>query len=341
MTSIVQRLSQTVTAAQTLSEFTRPLLEIIIDVTELESAYFTTVDEARGVQNILYSLNSATMNIPEGLEVPWSDTLCKRALQEGRVFTENVPERWNDSEAARALNIQTYASTPVRFASGKLYGTLCATSSKTQSISDEAADVLQLFSKIIAGFVEREQLVKSLQRANEELASLAMLDALTGLPNRRCVTEELNRVISHCRRTREWVLVGFIDLDDFKQINDQFGHEAGDALMRILAEQLSKTLRGRDMLARFGGDEFVMVGAGPLLQEDGDPVLTDLQNRLSLASVASVVLADGRKIDYAGASVGMVCLMPDETDVGDALQKADAAMYKVKASRKPQEVGGT
>ena len=84
MISIVQRLSQTVTAAQTLSAFTRPLLKIMIEVTELESAYLTTVDEARGVQNVLYSLNTSQMNIPEGLEVPWNDTLCKRALEEGR-----------------------------------------------------------------------------------------------------------------------------------------------------------------------------------------------------------------------------------------------------------------
>ncbi|MEG0047197.1 MAG: diguanylate cyclase, partial [Comamonas sp.] len=90
MTSIVQRLSQTVTAAQTLSAFTRPLLEIMIEVTALESAYLTIVDEARGVQNVLYSLNTSQMNIPEGLEVPWNDTLCKRALEEGRTFTGNV-----------------------------------------------------------------------------------------------------------------------------------------------------------------------------------------------------------------------------------------------------------
>ena len=341
MISIVQRLSQTVTAAQTLSAFTRPLLKIMIEVTELESAYLTTVDEARGVQNVLYSLNTSQMNIPEGLEVPWSDTLCKRALEEGQTFTNNVQECWGDSDAARALDIQTYVSTPVRFGSGQLYGTLCATSRTSQSISGEAEDVLRLFSKIIAGFVEREQLVRSLQRANEELASLAMLDALTGLPNRRCITEELNRVIAHCSRSREWVLVGFIDLDDFKQINDQFGHEAGDSLMRILAEQLRVSMRGCDMLARFGGDEFVMVGIGPQLQEDGDAVLEDLRTRLFSASIASVELSDGSKIDYAGASVGMVCLVPDNTDVDDALQKADAAMYKVKASRKQSEVAAT
>ena len=333
MTSIVQRLSHTVTSSQTMPALIGPLLEIMLEVTGLDSAYLTTVDEERGVQNVVHALNTGTMLIPEGLEVPWSDTLCKRALDEGRTYTGDVKECWGDSDAARALNIQTYVSTPVRFASGKLYGTLCATSDRSVKLADEAEDVLRLFAKIIAGFAEREQLVSSLQLANQELASLAMLDALTGLPNRRCVTEELNRIIAHCRRTREWVLVGFVDMDHFKQINDQYGHEAGDALMRTMAEQLSAALRGSDMLARFGGDEFVMVGTGPLLDGDGDAVVKDLQQRLSAASVVAVDLADGRQISYPGASVGMVCLTPDDTDVDDALQKADAAMYRVKTAR--------
>lgn len=337
MSSIVQRLSSSVTSSQTLCAFTQPLLEILIEVTELESAYLTTVDEPRGIQSVLYALNKGEMNIPEGLQVPWADTLCKRALDEGCNYVSNVTECWADSGAAKKLGIQTYVSTPVRFANGALYGTLCAASTRSQPLSDEAKDTLRLFATIIGGFAEREQLLSSLQKANAELSSLVMLDALTGLPNRRCVTEELKRVITRCRRTREWVLVGFIDLDEFKQINDHFGHEAGDALMRIQAEKLGTAVRGSDMLARFGGDEFVMVGIGPQLTQDGDTTSQELQRRLSSASVVRVELPDGRSIEYPGASVGVVCLDPDETDVDDALQKADAAMYRVKAMRKLPE----
>ncbi|MEF9949502.1 MAG: GGDEF domain-containing protein, partial [Comamonas sp.] len=131
--------------------------------------------------------------------------------------------------------------------------------------------------------------------ANRELSSLVLLDALTGLPNRRCLTEELHRVISHCRRSREWVLVGFLDLDRFKQINDQHGHEAGDALLCSLGEQLAAAVRSSDMLARFGGDEFVIVGSGPQLIDDGDAIATDLQQRLAAASSITVLLSGGRK----------------------------------------------
>ncbi|MEG0148367.1 MAG: sensor domain-containing diguanylate cyclase [Comamonas sp.] len=333
MQSMVHRLSQSVSSAQTLSGMTRPLLEILVELTDLESAYLTTVDEARGVQNVIYSLNTGELNLPEGLEVPWGDTLCKRALDEGRMYTGNVAECWGDSGAARELGIQTYVSTPVRFASGSLYGTLCAASRRSAQLPQDAESALRLFAKIIAGFAEREQLVQSLQQANRELSSLVLLDALTGLPNRRCLTEELHRVISHCRRSREWVLVGFLDLDRFKQINDQHGHEAGDALLCSLGEQLAAAVRSSDMLARFGGDEFVIVGSGPQLIDDGDAIATDLQQRLAAASSITVSLSGGRKLVYEGASVAVISLSPDETDVDDALQKADAAMYRVKAAR--------
>lgn len=334
MESIVQRLSQTTAVAQTLQALTRPLLEIVQEVTRLESAYLTTIDEEHGVQNVVYALNSGALQMTEGLQVPWSDTLCKRALEEGRMYTGDVAQCWGDSDAARELGIQTYVSTPVRFSSGKLYGTLCAASRESAALAQETESVLRLLARIIAGFAEREQLLHALQHANRELTSLAMLDALTGLPNRRSLTEELQRVIAHCRRSREWVLVGFVDLDHFKEINDRHGHEAGDALLCTLGTQLAAAVRGSDMLARFGGDEFVMVGMGPSLDDDGDQMARNLQQRLFEASVACVELPGGGQFIYQGASVGIVCLPPDGTDLDDALQKADAAMYRAKAARR-------
>jgi diguanylate cyclase len=336
MESIVRRLSQTVVAAQTLQALTRPLLEILLEVTGLESAYLTTVDEEHGVQNVLYALNTGTLQLTEGLQVPWRDTLCKRALDEGRMYTDDVAQCWGDSDAARGLGIQTYVSMPVRFSSGQLYGTLCAASGESAPLAPETESVLRLFARIVAGFAEREQLLHALQHANRELASLAMLDALTGLPNRRSLTEELQRVIAHCRRSREWVLVGFVDLDHFKEVNDRYGHEAGDALLCTLGTQLAAAVRGSDMLARFGGDEFVMVGMGPSLDDDGDLVARDLQRRLFDASIARVELPGGGQFTYQGASVGIVCLPPDGTDLDDALQKADAAMHRAKAARRKQ-----
>jgi len=132
MDSFFAQLSDSVARARTLEELTRPLLELLETVTGLESTYLTTIDLAEGLQRVVYARNSHDLQIPEGLTVPWGDTLCKRALDEGRLYTDNVGSIWGDSEAARLLGIQTYVSTPVRTDDGALYGTLCAASSRPQ-----------------------------------------------------------------------------------------------------------------------------------------------------------------------------------------------------------------
>ena len=130
MSELLDHLSESVTSARSVEELTRPLLEMLEAVTGLESTYLTSIDEIRGVQHVLYARNSSAMQIPEGLTVPWNDTLCKRALEEGRAFTDDVPACWGDSQAARDLGIRTYVSKPVRMGNGALYGTLCAASTQ-------------------------------------------------------------------------------------------------------------------------------------------------------------------------------------------------------------------
>ena len=83
-------LSRSVVSARTVEELTRPLLETLEAVSGLESTYLTAIDLAAGVQRILYARNTGLLQIPEGAAVPWSDTLCKRALEEGRFFTDDV-----------------------------------------------------------------------------------------------------------------------------------------------------------------------------------------------------------------------------------------------------------
>src|SRR4249919_3225449 len=108
MDELMVQLAEWVPAARTLEELARPLLEMLQAVTWLESTYLTTIDEVGGVQHVLFANNSSQMQIPEGLSVPWGDTLCKRALDEGRAYTDDVAECWRDSGAARELGIQTY-----------------------------------------------------------------------------------------------------------------------------------------------------------------------------------------------------------------------------------------
>ncbi|RZL38249.1 MAG: sensor domain-containing diguanylate cyclase [Rubrivivax sp.] len=333
MDSFFAQLSDSVRQARTLEDLTRPLLEMLEAVTGLESTYLTTVDLAGGLQHVIYARNSRDLQIPEGLTVPWGDTLCKRALDEERPYTDNVASVWGDSEAARLLGIQTYVSTPVRTEEGALYGTLCAASSRRQAMTPDARHALQLFAGLIEQHVARERLVEQLQLANSELRTQALTDALTGLMNRRALLQEMARITSLAQRTGSWLLAGAIDLDGFKQVNDSHGHDAGDEFLRGVAQRLQAVLRTGDVLARMGGDEFVVIGLGPKLGENGMSAAQLMRRRLAEAT-AGRYSAGPATIDYAGASVGVASLDPQQASLEEVLRESDAAMYRVKLERR-------
>ena len=321
-------LADALTTATSLEGLVRPLLELLEVASGLESTYMTTIDEAAGVQHVLYARNSRSLTIPEGLTVPWDDTLCKRALEEGRAYTDDVAGCWGDSDAARALGIATYASTPIRSADGALHGTLCAASNQSLPLRDSAERVLNLFAHLIGRQVEREQLLQSLHAANTQLQRNAMTDVVTGLPNRRALLDELHRRLQHRARDGSDVLIAFIDLDGFKHINDHFGHDAGDRFLAAIGGALASCLRSDDFCARIGGDEFVVAGT----------VLPDIENaaqhmceRLRAATTGRFDIGD-RSIDYAGPSIGVVKAATADADI--ELARADAAMYDNKRSRR-------
>ena len=256
---ILARVSETLATEQSLESLVRQLLEMLEIVTDMESTYLTKVDIEARLQHILYARNSKQMTIPEGLSVPWDETLCKRALDSDTIFSNDVPERWPECEAAKALGITTYMSIPVHLADGSLYGTLCATSTARKPLSERGEQVLKLFAGLIAQSIQKESLVTQLREANAALIAHSYTDALTGLPNRRAIFEDLTTLFSLARHLKRNAIIAFIDLDDFKLYNDTYGHNAGDMALRTVADVIRKHTRKSDCLVRFGGDEFLLV----------------------------------------------------------------------------------
>ncbi len=164
------------------------------------------------------------------------------------------------------------------------------------------------------------------RRLADQLRHRATHDALTGLPNRELLLDRLNQVIGRARRRSERFALGFMDLDRFKAINDTFGHEAGDALLKTAAARMSACLRQSDTLARLGGDEFVLLLPEAGSAEEAMPVL----RRMSAALAAPVSLA-GHEVSVT-CSVG-VSIWPQDGEGADALlRSADTAMYRAKQS---------
>jgi diguanylate cyclase len=333
MEPLLDHLSVTVTTAKTLEDLSRPLLEMLASVTGMESTYLTTIDLAHNIQHVLYARNVSQMQIPEGLSVPWGDTLCKRALDEQQSFSNDVDLRWGDSDAARALQIQTYLSTPVRLTDGALYGTLCAASSERHALPEQARHILSLFATLIAQHVEREQLLESLIEVNTRLASYATTDSLTGLANRRALLPALTRLLEQGARRGDSVLVAFVDLDGFKAINDRHGHDVGDQFLIALAARLCGLLRAEDLAARLGGDEFVVIALGPERLDLLPEARQAFQQRVYQATLGDYQLGP-LLLHYPGASVGVLGVAPGTHSAAQALQAADAAMYQIKQARR-------
>lgn len=330
---ILSRISETLASENSLEGLVRKLLETLEIVTEMDSTYLTKVEAEQGKQHILFSRNSKEMNIPEGLTVPWGDTLCKRAMDEGCLYTNDVAAQWGDSEAAKALGITTYVSTPVQLDDGTLYGTLCAASSDKKELSVRAEYVLRLFAGLIAQYVQKDSLLEQLREANAALIAHSYTDALTGLPNRRAIFKNLDALFSIARHMERTVIVAFIDLDDFKEINDLYGHETGDLFLLQVSERLSAGGTQDDIIGRLGGDEFLVAELGGKTDEAQEKIASALKARLNGLLEGKYILRDV-ELNYAGASIGIYVAQPALEDPDSALRKADANMYLDKNARK-------
>jgi len=161
--------------------------------------------------------------------------------------------------------------------------------------------------------------------AEERLSFLAQHDALTGLPNRGLLDDRLLHAISHAQRNGQKLAVVFLDLIDFKKVNDSVGHHAGDLLLQAVARELSACVRAGDTVARLGGDEFVV-----LLEEIGADDDVPLIAKKILAAVSRPVPLEGRQI-AVGCSMGISVYPDDGQDADELIRRADAAMYQAKA----------
>lgn len=172
---------------------------------------------------------------------------------------------------------------------------------------------------------EQIEMAAQQHKRAEDFLKLAMLDSLTGLHNRRFGEERLAAEITRAHRSGSSLTVLMLDLDDFKRINDRYGHGAGDSALKLFAMRLKSASRGSDLAVRLGGDEFLM-----LLPECQEGKVSHVLNRLT----ALALNIGGEKISLE-FSAGWADYRPDET-AQDLLKRADAALYAEKQIRKNQ-----
>ncbi|MGH2895133.1 MAG: diguanylate cyclase domain-containing protein [Solirubrobacteraceae bacterium] len=164
------------------------------------------------------------------------------------------------------------------------------------------------------------------KRSEAALALQALHDPLTALPNRALFLDRLRGALDRSRRNASPVVVLFVDVDGFKQINDALGHGAGDRVLTVLAERFRAMLRPMDTVARFGGDEFTFLFEG--LESEEEAAL--LAQRITHS--ASLPLTLGGEQRTVSISIGVYIVTDPEEEIDDVMRQADTAMYRAKES---------
>jgi diguanylate cyclase (GGDEF)-like protein/PAS domain S-box-containing protein len=183
----------------------------------------------------------------------------------------------------------------------------------------------------ITHFVSVQRDVTERKALQDRLRFLALHDLVTGLPNRTALDQHLSRAGWQTMTGNEAAAVGIIDLDDFKTVNDTFGHQTGDVLLAEFSHRLRDKLRGQDFLARLGGDEFVVV-IHDLNADTAEDQLGSILERLYRAVDADFVLNPAVKVT-ATMSMGLSLWSPHDMDGNTVLRRADAALYHCKARK--------
>lgn len=185
-------------------------------------------------------------------------------------------------------------------------------------------DIIELDARV-RNMLEVRLLYNAVQEQSRIQRELAMHDALTGLPNRRLLLDRMQTMMQHARRSRQHLAVLYLDLDGFKPVNDKLGHQAGDELLKMVAQRLLHTVRREDTVSRLGGDEFVLL-------------LSDIANIASVERLAGKVIrylaspfiVHDRPVNIS-ASVGIAIFSHDSNADCEALiADADKAMYQAK-----------
>jgi diguanylate cyclase (GGDEF)-like protein len=203
---------------------------------------------------------------------------------------------------------------------GTPFGQICCRVAGDRAFSQDEFDFLQAIAILLADALAR-------RHSEDEIRHQALHDPLTGLPNRSLVMDRLRIALAHAKRRGTLVAVLFMDCDRFKLVNDSLGHATGDELLRQVGARLDPLMRGGDTLARFGGDEFIVICEDLERGAEADAIARRLIEALRMPFIV-----EGDTELFVSASVGIAISQGNVSEAEALVSEADAAMYRAKRS---------
>ncbi len=301
------------------------LVERIVDVLPITSAGVTLISPGRAPHLIAASDGDALRY--EKLQTELGEGPCTDAYNSGEAVS--VPELAREvrypvfGARARQLGLAAVFTFPLRHGE-KCLGALDLYRETSGSLDDETMIAAQTLADVAAAYLLNAQAREDLRDSSENFRNSSLHDALTGLPNRVLLRQRLEHAVLRARRARKVISILFIDLDRFKQVNDIYGHRAGDELLIAVAVRLQALLRPGDTVARMSGDEFVV-----LCEDlDEESQARTLAQRIVTALATPFVLSSTQV--NVTASVGIAFAGHGENVPDQILHDADEAMYQAK-----------
>ena len=301
------------------------LVERIVEVLPITSAGVTLISAGMAPRYIAASDDAAMLY--ERLQTEIGQGPCIAAYESGGAVV--VSDLRNDDrypdfgQAAVAAGLAAVFTFPLREGDGRL-GALDLYRDTPGPLDEHDMDAAQTLADVAAAYLINAQSREAARVASDLYQHSALHDPLTRLPNRLLMQERLEHAVLRARRSHTNTAILFADLDQFKVVNDTYGHQVGDELLLAVAQRLSAYVRSGDSLARFSGDEFVFLCED--LQSAADVEL--LAERICDAFAAPFDLSSGQLT--VAASVGIAFAGPAEAISAQLLAKADMAMYEVK-----------
>lgn len=254
----------------------------------------------------------------DNITYPVEKTPCEIVIKDGpQLYNGNAQELFPEDQDLVDMDLHSYIGTPMYDSSGNSIGHLAVLKHDQFQDSDKA--------RLIMDSVTSRAASELIRHVNEEIITRqASTDALTGLANRTLLLDRLSQSMLRADRYKNQLAVIFIDFDNFKLINDQLGHAEGDRLLRIFSDRLSRCIRSEDTVARFGGDEFIILLNGVNGIYGPEHVTRTIKEKV------------GEEVKLAGTSLTLSCSMgvaiyPDDGLNSDELiNHADTAMYRAK-----------
>ncbi len=301
----------------TIPQQLEAVLQLGIDFFGFDEGYIVRND---GDAIAIHTAVGRKTPLTTGARIPLASSFA-RFLTDERPFLF-VPDlddpEWRSDPARATVNWRSYVGTQLQV-DGKAYGALAFVGlrARMEGLDELARESISLMGLLVAAAVER-------QRTAERIEQLAFNDSLTGLPNRVLFADRIEQAFGAAKRYGRGFAVMYLDLDHFKTINDTYGHIVGDEVLVQVARRLRTLLRESDTIARFGGDEFVILQ--PVVDAATDAA--DLARKVLVALEQPILVGEHKH--HMATSIGIALYPEHATEIDRLMELADAALYRAK-----------